>query len=512
MKRPVTSARVYPVSGPPRRGYTLVEILVATVLTLLMMTAVVQIFGHVGQSVSDSRATLEMSESLRGVAETLQRDLAGVTVTMLPPRHPESAEGYFEYIEGPLGVLAWLDLQPDRSPSDCESGPMCREDPTVGDLDDILMFTTRSSGQPFRVRVAVKRELLAGEDPHGIDSVGEYVSVPLAVDAEVAEVVWFVRGCTLYRRVLLIKPGLDLDERPGRTLPPPDGFFADNDISVRQEGGALVANTLGDLTMREYRFAHGGSFPFSPHDRGDWNRLRLPTLRECSYIDPFDPDNSWQAGAALPLIALTLNDPVDNRHHFDAWYNPYPWKDVLPTTGTYRADQPNDQNEPLPVPPPRFVGRRIAEDVILTHVIGFDVKVWDPEVGAYVNLGYREVPYAQRVGHFDHNGEPRSGLTRVYDTWSFHYEHDGVDQFGDGKTDLGTNGFDDDAPNYDDDGDGQVDEGEGETNGVVDDAAEMETSPPYPVPLRGIQVKIRVFEPDSRRIREITVVQDFLPK
>jgi KaiC/GvpD/RAD55 family RecA-like ATPase len=41
---------------------------------------------------------------------------------------------------------------------------------------------------------------------------------------------------------------------------------------------------------------------------------------------------------------------------------------------------------------------------------------------------------------------------------------------------------------------------------------ENETSPPYPVPLRGIQVKIRVFEPDSRQVREVTVVQDFLPQ
>jgi hypothetical protein len=41
---------------------------------------------------------------------------------------------------------------------------------------------------------------------------------------------------------------------------------------------------------------------------------------------------------------------------------------------------------------------------------------------------------------------------------------------------------------------------------------ERETMPPYPVPLRGIQVKIRTFEPDSRQIREVTVVQDFLPR
>ena len=42
--------------------------------------------------------------------------------------------------------------------------------------------------------------------------------------------------------------------------------------------------------------------------------------------------------------------------------------------------------------------------------------------------------------------------------------------------------------------------------------AEKTKSPPYPAPLRGIQVKIRVFEPDSRQIREVTVVQDFLPQ
>ncbi len=36
--------------------------------------------------------------------------------------------------------------------------------------------------------------------------------------------------------------------------------------------------------------------------------------------------------------------------------------------------------------------------------------------------------------------------------------------------------------------------------------------PPYPVPLRGIQIKIRCFEPDSKQIREITIEHDFLPK
>jgi len=46
--------------------------------------------------------------------------------------------------------------------------------------------------------------------------------------------------------------------------------------------------------------------------------------------------------------------------------------------------------------------------------------------------------------------------------------------------------------------------------GGVDDITELEGPIPYAAPLKGIQVKIRVFEPDSRQIREITVVQSFL--
>jgi hypothetical protein len=76
-----------------------------------------------------------------------------------------------------------------------------------------------------------------------------------------------------------------------------------------------------------------------------------------------------------------------------------------------------------------------------------------------------------------------------------HYENDGLDENNANGIDEGTNGLDDaGAP------------------GAVDDPAEYETLPPYPHRLRGLQVKIRVYEPDSRQIREVTVVQDFLPQ
>ena len=44
--------------------------------------------------------------------------------------------------------------------------------------------------------------------------------------------------------------------------------------------------------------------------------------------------------------------------------------------------------------------------------------------------------------------------------------------------------------------------------GVVGSPGDALTGPPFLAPLRGIQIKIRVFEPDSHNIREVTVTQD----
>src|SRR4051812_7842006 len=55
-----------------RRGLTLVEMLVAMAVTLIMMGAVVTIFGFMGNSIADSRASMEISERLRNVRNRLQ--------------------------------------------------------------------------------------------------------------------------------------------------------------------------------------------------------------------------------------------------------------------------------------------------------------------------------------------------------------------------------------------------------------------------------------------------------
>lgn len=519
---------------------TLVEILVATTVMLILMGLVISLFGFISDTIGDSRSTMEMTSSLRTVTAQLESDLSNVTVTMLPPRSVEENEGYFEYIEGPVGPR----LLPDEVAFDSLTG---EPDSTVGDFDDILMFTIRSKDKPF-----------VGRWGNG------------TIESNEAEVVWFVRGTTLYRRVMLIVPQDRLQNKmrtPSSGTPDPwqnddtrfgFGFYKWFDVSVHGDPnsapapGRIVANTLADLTKRENRFAHSpivGQFPNHPHvnygvappvETG-WAILGLPTQQECAFIDasivwpkadPADNPNDdltdngslyWQAGAPLSNLTLTPSASAfppgaTAAQRLDAWGpspHPHPYDELAPDTGMFKPYSKSDN--------------RIGEDIILTHVIGFDVKAWDPgapildagttvvkpgdvgyldamskgfaqaDAGAYVDLGYgvRLGPGATGLSPFAGEPHVKSGLrglsSFVYDTWSTHYEDDGVNQDG-GPVDQGTNGFDDD-------GDGSVDEPD-----------ERETQPPYETPLRGIQVTIRVFDPDSEQIREISIVHEFLPQ
>jgi hypothetical protein len=214
-------------------------------------------------------------------------------------------------------------------------------------------------------------------------------------------------------------------------------------------------------------------------------------------------------------------------------------------------------------------GRHEGEDVLISNLLAFDIRVFDPYAplladvpqsqmayslgaltpsdpgfvtaasytgsnrhpqvgtGAFVDLGYglrltqmlRNSPFGMSAAsasslvsnlvgqsHFApvnnyYAPTPYSltiGLT--YDTWSRSYEHDGVNQ-NQNRTggmnpvalvDEGTNGVDDDGSNG------------------VDDVNERETQPPYLHPLRGIEIKIRVYEPGTRQMRQATVATDFI--
>jgi hypothetical protein len=81
----------------------------------------------------------------------------------------------------------------------------------------------------------------------------------------------------------------------------------------------------------------------------------------------------------------------------------------------------------------------------------------------------------------------------------------------DGVADEGADGLDNDS-------DGKVDEspydvdGDGLFTGAGDDPGELETLPPYRFPLRGIEIRLRCYEPSSRQVRQVTIRHSFVPR
>jgi len=463
------------------RAFTLIEILVSLVITLIMMGAVVTLFGVVTDSVSGSRALLETADRLRAARNRISLDLQGATVTPIPPRRPENDEGYLEIVEG---------VQKD---SDFGGLPVADVSfaSLFGDCDDALLLTTRSRGEPF---------------------IGKFNTTG-TIESQVAEVAYFLRPAgppigfnaatgnpvqlfTLYRRCMLVVPS---NTASLGNLTNSD-FYLAFDVSARAEGTTLVpvANSLGDLTKPENRFGRSTTeLPPIPH---------------------------------VPPAALG-------------------------TPPTFPAKF--DVNQPA------FSGNRLGDDVILTNVLSFDVQVFEPgapvfidppppttatqvaleprdagylnkltawggsfppsgpsspvSFGAYVDLGiaptynppvgppgnFPRAPFFGRPNDKSFGG-PAGSPTRPfsYDTWSLHYETNGVNEDsalpGALGTDTGLNGLDDDTnmanPGF----------------GIVDDPSEMDTLPPYSAPLRGLRISIRVYEPGSQQIRQVTVVQDFL--
>jgi hypothetical protein len=593
------------------------------------MAAVVTLFANISDSVRNRRATIEMSSQVRQVRNMLQQDLLGATCPGLTWQRPEANHGYIELIEGRYrdsfpSMLADGNLDSDgngnpdvdmdgqadldeldpqmsqiprnnNAPDTNGNGQIDSEELAahlatqqsisglsgLGDYDDTLMFTSRNEHEPF---------------------VGRVPGPKMTERSSLAEVIWFavenptqaennvVQGFfgepgmrTIYRRVLLIAPWIDLGNGPGvleplgmarneidRAVAALIRFQDIFDLSARVEwdpfanSGAgqwkVIANTLADLTKRENRFGHygfveGGTtrmYPFAVASVGSgYSSSQTVTLMtETGATNDAQVTANANSGA---IVSYTVTSKGSGG-------TPRPFAYVTGTSGARATANAmlNDKGEVVRVlhgPAPLW-GPRRGEDVMLTDVLAFDLRVYDPGApiyqetatksvlepsdpgwqthynatlgmvtgsasfvgqGAYVDMGYAfgaalpiAPPGTPWIAPWFAEARPLFNVRiaagsiplpsachlapgfAVYDTWSLSYENNGIDDDGDGIVDEGTNGLDDDLAMG------------------PDDVGERETAPPYDVPLRGVQVLIRVYERDARQIRQVRVNQHFL--
>lgn len=581
-------------SGSRRSALTLIELLVSTVITLMLVYGLAQAFAVVSETVSKSRASVEMATQMRSVALRLQQDLEGLTLPALPWPRPESGMGYLEYVEGVLhdGSGLTLDLDGDGTPG---------ENTSFGDGDDVLMLTSRSVDTPYRGSYVVK---IGG------------VKRSTKIESDLAEIAWWTTlidtpfvdtdadgffdagngnlnaetndSFTVYRRCLLIRPDLNSNTLAGDPywklldidLLAPTGtkdtfdttvtqdlselrdalriFYSENDLSVHfaavSVGGSsyrfyIVANSLEDLTKRENRFAHrkivavgsGGAleyffseakwgFPYNLN-RDATSATGLPNniVRGFAVANPGVVKTGLHQGEDV-MLANTLAfdirayDPLAPLGGF--WGEDAAWgiknvddNNASPTDDVLEACAANSDDECVSPGDPGFATTAfnttsVPQSVLIGSSGGTSRYFLPVGRGAFVDLNYAGKAHAAGAGtytynqltsvgaaknyisHFSANVDSNSQLTTpTYDTWSSHYEYDGRDQDSDGTNDQGSDGIDN-----------------GGVTGIVDDAAERETSPPYAGPLRGMQIRIRMIEHDTRQVRQFSVTSNFTPE
>jgi prepilin-type N-terminal cleavage/methylation domain-containing protein len=266
------------IARPSKRAFTLIEMLVATAASVVLLGLVSQLFATLSEAVNNDRSITQLDAQLRSVRSALSKDLSGYTVPLkwsgqvgniimgsyptLEPVAADVANGYFEYVEGPNtdtllfedqanGYTAYVAPWFDKSGNVLGPGPSS-DDRIVGDTDDVVLLTTQSFAEPFSGKVANRQ-----------------------IDSDYAEVAWFCLPTpgtsnpvtyTLYRRQLLVmgyvnsEPFLSQQQRI-----PYSGwsnYFDSYDVSCRREfvpalnAYYLIVNSLQDLAKRENRMLH----------------------------------------------------------------------------------------------------------------------------------------------------------------------------------------------------------------------------------------------------------------
>lgn len=405
---------------------TLIEVLIATALTMLIMLALAQGFKSLSQGVTAGRSRLTSSDQLRSVLSLLRSDLQGLTVsTKTHPQSVQSATGYFSYYDGPLSDSTAMLFNYVTSKTEIEEKLSASR---WSDIDDTAMFTAKArDGQWFYGRVP-----LALMKIHASNRAGTALP-PLSIDdwltdvtiaSEYAEIAWFMRPLNevgmlngpepqstnnppyAYNPpstpVNDVAPVIDLN---GDNIPDPDGMpdrvalcrralLIRPDLMISRadfDGSAdpqlfVTPTTIdtGDFNSFRYqmRFAYqrtdlsvhkewiGNRFVLKTNSLAD---LQRPENRFAHFCLPND-DNNLGLVSSLPIMALTSE--ADSSGNY-----------LTMTNLAYGTAQPRSDRGFIPSAFCRtnlvktgtatYASSHTMEEVVASNIVGFDLRGYD---------------------------------------------------------------------------------------------------------------------------------------
>ena len=423
-------------SDKHRSAFTLVEMLIAMAVTLILVTALATGFSFVGQSIRDGRGEVQLSNQLRDITERLREELDSMTVSLRPNRGEADQLGYFMYYEGPVtdatSALFGIDTNSDGVAQLAHS--------RYGDFDDYLAFTAVATGDKWftgkvpRFVLDMKTAELRGDTYDPLTSGNPYFGTnplsPVMIRSKYAEIVYFASpeydkstlgtntpiyvdtdgtsdiglgsvfqngipdNLRLYRRVLLVRPDLNLASGQLPTWTTSGGvsyMIADTWPTTTPTNNAWMFGMAGvhqqcDLSLRRVQ---------------DTNGLPTQSVAANSLADLAKPHNRF-AHVRVPGGLIGLNAAVTSMPVL-ALGPPANILNATTVNGTRMSPPlPSSSSGPVVTPPsmagflrPEFVlGQdpvhtttvgdtwgleRIGEDLLANNLLGFDVKIYDPE-------------------------------------------------------------------------------------------------------------------------------------
>ena len=428
-----------------KQAFTLIEMLVAMTASLILLGSVMTIFQILGDTVRKSRKMGELDSEICSFKGIILNDLAGVTAR-------RSASGLDCPANAGLGASGYFEII---------EGPN-------SDLLDFSVTPPYDRSTNMAGPTGASNDRIVGDTDDLLFFTTQSVSgnpfygkfEDSTIESPQAEVAYF---CT---------------PTPGTANP-----------------------TLYTLRRRQLLIVGSFSTPTPPFDNNSSQAFSVWGNNWATFLDRFDLSVRLESGR---IIVNSGMDLLARRNRF-AHHPSISGKNVAITKLNLAP------NSPVLT----LGGSRAGEDILFTNVLAFDVKVIDnkpdvrerqtattarmqpgdeqfwvsgtaaeivPSGNVYVDLGFNAGrPAASQPvqwGYFANYGPGVHGLSgsattaRTYDTWTTYYMTNSLD----------------------DDGIGGADDDEG---------------PPYPTPLAGVQITLRLYEPSSKAIRQTTITQSF---
>ncbi|QDU81806.1 hypothetical protein Pla110_35560 [Polystyrenella longa] len=462
-----------------RRGFTLVELLVSIVLVTIMMFAFAQVFRVATDTIVQTSGISNNDEKARTLTTILKSDLETRTFrNVIPFAAGETA---------PVPTDTDFEL---RNFSERIGYIYISDNNVNDDTDDVLQLTIDRyiSGQVTDTDldnlIYGKATTLANSDedldidqPSWSDFQQDLIGNEGLTASRYAEVAYFVRNGNLYRRVLLLYQPVEEAKNQPQTSGSTDlitgdydatvdalttyatgDFWNDFDISAFHDGTKLTLNGVGKTLSAQNSLENTAS--------GISNPLAHPRTRFGFSFGTGLPREFIQE-SGTPIYVGRFTHAETSHSAFT-----YPGAAGSSPLDVTTLDDANDDGLIDDFDTSGEGGPRQFEDLLMTNVLSFDVKLWDEQLNSFVDIGHGlpggDFTYGTTTVRDTYSPLPASYPGNIFDTW-----HPTVDLFP-------SDTVNDDPPYRPDDG----------TN---------------PTPVRAIQITIRYWDTRSERTRQLTI-------